>query len=371
MLSCSSNGNNRQLNQSIKGAVLEFSSGIVDEICRAAESQQLSRDNKPNLNVLTPIAAAMLALLSSCVHEDIYFTIIGSDGLDLLDTTLPASTVTTTGVSLLEEGDTSLLELPAIGLGQASINTLGPMTDQIPIRSEEKSSNDIRPISSVCKQLAASLLILGFPHVSIVAACPLHRQTRGFIDNGFSCLFHELLDCGVANESGVLRLPQDIVLAHKVHQFSYSSDEKSKSENEFVLSNSSASLENVFALDGLLRKLGGLQDGFIESVLLRQKCDSPNKTTAISSGGPASNTYCSAVDAILSRIQSHASTQSRANGKLVLNECRRVIYPIAPIADDTISLHKKIRYAQSNIDISFDDLEAIALKLRSKLEVSK
>jgi hypothetical protein len=60
---------------------------IVNEIYRAAESQQKSTDNVPDIGQLTPAAAATLALLWSCRDEETHFTVVGSEAISL---TLPA-----------------------------------------------------------------------------------------------------------------------------------------------------------------------------------------------------------------------------------------------------------------------------------------
>ena len=215
---------------SVQGS-LPISTQIITEIWIA---QQSSRSREPNLAMLSPTAAATLALLRACRAPHVHIAICGSDlpASRAVDAAAAATTVVAAdaSVSTLVAPDKEAKKAP-------SVNQL---------KREEAKRENMLPHN----QLANALLVLGFSHVCVLkgtalthaesdAAEPLSpralslSQGLGSRTDGFAALVQALLQsgCGVEAESEsiaaagsggervVVEAPHDPVMTEKIARY--------------------------------------------------------------------------------------------------------------------------------------------------------
>ena len=168
---------------------------IVEEICKAAHSQQVSLDNEPDLGLLTPTAAATLALLWSCRGDDIHFAVVGSDARATpspapnetsSSSSSPSLTPLSSKASNYNQTPSSSTPTPTPSAQTVKPNTTSSEGQNVSKKDknctpdkekkDEKAKRDDKRkrlfhktiMMLPCNQLATALLILGFSRVSIV-----------------------------------------------------------------------------------------------------------------------------------------------------------------------------------------------------------
>lgn len=256
IIDCREDGNQTSC---IEGS-LPISPEIIEEICKAAQSQQASPDNEPDLGLLTPTAAATLALLWSCRGDDIHFAVVGSDAratpLPAPDSPSSSSSPSLTPLSknanynqTSSPPDKSSPTMKTATKLSEGHNISKKDMNQTPDKEkkDEKAKRDDkrkrllhRTIMRLpCNQLATALLILGFSRVSIIkgTGLPLDQMPdpclpEQFHDlmpalrsktDGYAALVYNLCKLGAVVTNGVVHISQDALIAQKVHQFSLSS----------------------------------------------------------------------------------------------------------------------------------------------------
>jgi len=388
---------------------------IVEEICKAAQSQQASPDNEPDLGILTPTAAATLALLWSCRGDDIHFAVVGSDtratpspapdsvpssvsslastkssknnqsGSSSSSTAVPSSPPVLTRQSSTASSSSSSSTTKnsssssAVAENSSSTSTSSPSLSnkgQSPEKDakDEKAKSDAkrkrllhRTIMMLpCNQLATALLILGFSRVSIVKGIglPLDQMPEPCLPeqfndlipalrsktDGYAALVYHLCKLGAEVTGGVVHISQDALIAQKVHQFSLSSSR----EREFR--DLGGTGKGLLGLEGMLRKLGGLQEGFVETVLLPQMHHAIGRLSIFhnhdnddTDSHPELPNDSEAFE-LIAKMKIHSNAQSVSTGKTILREVKKATYALPPIADDLVALNRKFTTFKKNME---------------------
>lgn len=179
---------------------------IIEEICKAALSQQVSPDNEPDLGLLTPTAAATLALLWSCRGDEIHFAVVGSDIRATPSPTPDAESSSSMSTKTPNDIQNTITQAST----STKSTTTSPSENQTLLKKEksqspdkdmkdEKAKNDAKKkrqlhqtiMNLPSNQLATALLVLGFSRVSIIKGIGLP-----FDQMPDSCLpeqFHDLI----------------------------------------------------------------------------------------------------------------------------------------------------------------------------------
>ena len=392
---------------------------IVEEVCKAAQSQQASPDNEPDLGILTPTAAATLALLWSCRGDDIHFAVVGSDtratpspapdsvpssvsslastkssknnqsgSSSSSSTAVPSSppvltrqssTASTSSSSSTTKNSSS--SSAAVAENSSSTSTSSPsLSKRDKGQSPEKDAKDEKAKSDAkrkrllhrtimmlpCNQLATALLILGFSRVSIVKGIglPLDQMPEPCLPeqfndlipalrsktDGYAALVYHLCKLGAEVTGGVVHISQDALIAQKVHQFSLSSSR----EREFR--DLGGTGKGLLGLEGMLRKLGGLQEGFVETVLLPQMHHAIGRLSIFhnhdnddTDSHPELPNDSEAFE-LIAKMKIHSNAQSVSTGKTILREVKKATYALPPIADDLVALNRKFTTFKKNME---------------------
>lgn len=112
----------------------------------------------------------------------------------------------------------------------------------------------------------------------------------------------------------------------------------------------------MLGLEGMLRKLGGLQEGFVETVLLPQMHHAIGRLSIFHSHEPSDNESHpelpndSEAFELIAKMKIHSNTQSVSTGKTVLREVKKATYALPPIADDLVALNRKFATFKKNLD---------------------
>ena len=217
-----------------------------------------------------------------------------------------------------------------------------------------------------CNQLATALLILGFSRVSIVKGIglPLDQMPEPCLPeqfndlipalrsktDGYAALVYHLCKLGAEVTGGVVHISQDALIAQKVHQFSLSSSR----EREFR--DLGGTGKGLLGLEGMLRKLGGLQEGFVETVLLPQMHHAigrlsifHNHDTDDTDSHPELPNDSEAFE-LIAKMKIHSNAQSVSTGKTILREVKKATYALPPIADDLVALNRKFTTFKKNME---------------------
>jgi hypothetical protein len=155
---------------------------------------------------------------------------------------------------------------------------------------------------------------------------------------------------GAEVTGGVVHISQDALIAQKVHQFSLSSSR----EREFR--DIGGTGKGILGLEGMLRKLGGLQEGFVETVLLPQMHHAIGRLSIFhnhdnddTDSHPELPNDSEAFE-LIAKMKIHSNAQSVSTGKTILREVKKATYALPPIADDLVALNRKFASFKKNMD---------------------
>jgi len=121
----------------------------------------------------------------------------------------------------------------------------------------------------------------------------------------------------------------------------------------------------MVGLEGILRKLGGGKEGFVETVLLPQMHSALDRFYTGFEGSSSSRPSkppklpkfqegfeCSLGNDVIAKMFGHCNTQSSTNGKSVLKELKKATVALPAVASDVVSLQKKIAALRRNMEAS-------------------
>lgn len=149
--------------------------------------------------------------------------------------------------------------------------------------------------------------------------------------------------------------------------------------------------KGILGLEDMLRRLGGLHEEFLETVLLPQMHHAIGRlsvftshtydTSAVgstSSGGAVGGASSVGdgpthghIPELLSKLKLHSTAQSVSNGKGILREVKRATYTLAPVADDVTALQKKFLSLKKGLDAAVALSTAAVTALVPKTQISR
>ncbi len=334
---------------------LDIKQEHIESICSMAQTKLKDAANEPELGLLSPAAAATLALLWSCHDSEIHFCILGNDQEMVSKATSDATKDTET-----EE------------------------------HTEKKSKNKFNKH----QKFAAALIVLGFSRISVVTGLGLDLDQHALIDgnivirssnstgltvrdyletslpevmrptilslsslkDGHTALSYCLYQCAVTiDEKGVLYIPQDGVLTQKVNQFALARSHEKLYEDDGSGDNKLSQLKNILSI------LGGIHDDFVEQTFFPQVNNAMSKLTdAVAkldnfTGYSTSQSEDTISNPVLyikklkSELVNNSVLQSVDNGKSVAKELKQGTYHLAPIADDIHDVEIRLKSLRNNL----------------------
>lgn len=125
----------------------------------------------------------------------------------------------------------------------------------------------------------------------------------------------------------------------------------------------------------MLRKLGGLQEGFVETVLLPQMHHAIGRLSIFHNHEPDENESHpelpnnSEAFELITKMKTHSNAQSLSTGKMVLREVKKATYALPPIADDLVALNRKFATFKKNIDSVLSQSETALVDMKSGIKI--
>jgi hypothetical protein len=248
--------------------------------------------------------------------------------------------------------------------------------------------------------------------IEFIEAIPeVYKERHHQYVDAHTALIIYLWKYGARLVDGAVRVPLDSILTQKVHQFSLtqrSTDSIATQANPFIklydiLDHNMKNYElktlnkpdklsepqGMLALEHLLRRLGGMHENFLETVLLPQMHHAVGKIASIGKGNQGVNeiygntpqasphmkfrrssfirqSYDPLIEDLLGQLQYHSLAQSKMNSKFFLKDVKNVNYRMGSIADDIISLRKKMATIHNALDASSSLSDKVVHMLKTK-----
>ena len=327
----------------------------MESICSMAQTKLKDAANEPELGLLSPAAAATLALLWSCHDSDIHFCIVGND--QKVTNKLPEGcnddvknyeTLEKNTKNKFDKHQKFAAALIVLGFSRISVVTgLGLDLDQpaildgnIIVRAKDSTGLTVR------QYLETSLPEVMNPVILRLSS----------LKDGHSALSYCLYQCAVTvDEKGILYAPKDGVLTQKVNQFALA-----RSHNK-LYEDGGGSDSRLLQLKNILTILGGIHDDFVERTFFPQVNNAMSKLTdAVAkldnfTGYSTSANDKSNINPVVymkklnSELTSNSTSQSVENGKAFTKELKQGIYHLAPLADDIHDVENKLKALRNSL----------------------